>query len=391
MDVRPKQCSICATNTGVMTCSGCQQTFCGKHSLEHRQQLAGQLETVIREHQSLQPELERTPTNQTLLERINAWETESIAKIQAAARSARQDLQAMLERTKEPRVRMYQDMSTRLHSSRDADDYSEIELKRWMKQLQQLKSDLTQPAPMKLIENEWSAIKLINVKDTNHAANAPVSNTQERFSRVLGSVTLDGEGLVARRTNTDWNYEYVLGEQSYYEGRHTIPFRIERSGEPYNIFFGCISSAAFRNRISINSTSAVGWAGFNQVFQHGVHNSDPNSHGYQSNEIAVNDVLSLTFDCDKRQIELFHEDTNKRHILNVDVQQAPLPWQLLVMLADRDDCVRIVRPPALPPPIVNTTQNAPPKKAPVTQRKGKAPMARPRGKAPTRTSQARKT
>lgn len=399
IDVNQKQCSICARNTGVMTCSGCQQVFCGKHSLEHRQQLASQLDGMIREHDSLRPELERTPKDQTLSDRIDAWERESIAKIQTAARTARQDLLTMLEKAKEPRARIYQDMMAKLRSSREADDYSEIELKRWMKQLQQLKSDMTGPSPLKLVENEWAMIKLINIKDMSYGENVPKPNTQDRFSRIIGNVSLDGDGFLARHTSSDWNYEYVLGEQSYHEGRHTILFRIEKCGVPYNIFFGCISSDAIRNRISINSSSAVGWAGFNQVFRHGVRNGNLNWHGYYSSQIAAHDVLSLTFDCDKRQIELFHEDSNMRHILSVDVQQAPLPWQLLVMLTDKEDCVRILQPPVPPPtmqlPPIEPPRKGPPvaapKKAPVVQPKGKAPTVRPKGKAPARIPKTRKT
>ncbi|CAF4320120.1 unnamed protein product, partial [Adineta steineri] len=95
---------------------------------------------------------------------------------------------------------------------------------------------------------------------------------------------------------------------------------------------------------SINSQFTVGWFGFNQTYQHGIRNGNPTSHGYNSNTIATNDVLYMTFDCDKKQIELFHEDTNKRHILTVNTDKAPLPWQLLMMLTDKDDCVRILSP-----------------------------------------------
>lgn len=66
------------------------------------------------------------------------------------------------------------------------------------------------------------------------------------------------------------------------------------------------------------------------------------AYGYNSNEIEEKDVLQLTFDCDKRQIELFHERLNKTHILEFDIKKAPSRWQLLLILTHTKDCVRIL-------------------------------------------------
>ena len=67
-----------------------------------------------------------------------------------------------------------------------------------------------------------------------------------------------------------------------------------------------------------------------------------NLHGYNGDEITTDDVLHLTFDCDRRQIELLHERKNKRHTLLVDIAQAPFPWQLLLVLDYLGDSVRIL-------------------------------------------------
>ncbi|CAF0936027.1 unnamed protein product [Adineta steineri] len=342
-----KQCITCNNSIGVMTCNGCQQIFCGKHSLEHRHQLANQLDSIMREHSSLQREFERSSKEHNLFKKIDIWEREAVTKVHIAAETARFDLQQMIDKSRDPISKTYRDIAMNLGSSREADDYSENELNRWMNQLKQLKSEVTLPLQVTLVEDEWSIIKLIKIKHNDTEKNIPVSISQDRFSKVIGGVTLDNDGLLAKHTSNDWNYEYVLGEQHYSEGRHTILFKIEQSGIPYNIFFGCISSEAIQKRISINSQFTVGWFGFNQTYQHGIRNGNPTSHGYNSNTIATNDVLYMTFDCDKKQIELFHEDSNKRHILTVNTDKAPLPWQLLMMLTDKDDCVRILSPPKL--------------------------------------------
>jgi hypothetical protein len=65
-------------------------------------------------------------------------------------------------------------------------------------------------------------------------------------------------------------------------------------------------------------------------------------HGYNSDKIETYDVVSLTFDCDQQQIELYPERTKKIHELPVDLDKAPLPWQLLLILTYANDCVRIL-------------------------------------------------
>jgi hypothetical protein len=337
-----KQCVSCDKKAGIMTCNGCDQIFCGKHSIEHRQQLANQLDFIMQEHDLVQQEFGQLTNDHPLFKKIDTWERESIAKIQTVAEASRVDLQKMIDESKERLVETCRDIAINLRSSREADDYSETELNQWTERLKQLQLEITSPLSVKVIENEWSIIDLIATQNDNTDKSIFASITQDRFSKVIGSVAIDELGLLAKHTSDDWNYEYVLGEQLYSEGRHTVHFKIEQSGTPYNIFFGCISSRANQNRISINSPFTAGWFGYNQVYQHGNRVSNSDGHGYNSNEIAANDTIHLIFDCEKKQIEFFHEDSNKRHVLRVNINKAPLPWQFLMVLTDKDDCVRIL-------------------------------------------------
>jgi hypothetical protein len=345
-----KLCVTCSKSVGITLCEGCQQTFCGKHSIEHRHGLASQLDCIMQEHDLLQQELGQLFNEHSLFKKIDQWENESIRKIQVAAETARTDLRQIIEKSRERLSIVYRDIALNLRSSREADDYSEIDLTRWMEEFKQLQLQMVSFLPIKLVENERSVIRLISIqgydpeKNINHLSLKHVSPslTQERFSTVIGNVILDEEGLLAKHTNDDWNYEYILGERLYSEGRQTVLFKIEQSGTPYNIFFGCISSQAIQSIISVNSSFTLGWFGYNQIYQHAVRIDNSDLHGYSSQEIATNDILHLTFDCDKKQIELFHEDTNKNHVLRVNIAKTPFPWQLLMVLTDKDDCVRIL-------------------------------------------------
>ena len=70
------------------------KAFCGKHVIEHRQELAGQLDNIMQEHDLIQQEIEQPSlTINSLLKQIDKWEKESIAKIQVAAETARATLE----------------------------------------------------------------------------------------------------------------------------------------------------------------------------------------------------------------------------------------------------------------------------------------------------------
>jgi len=350
-----KQCVTCSKSGGIMTCNGCERTFCGKHVIEHRQELANQLDGIMQEHDLLQQELGRSSDEHFLLQKINQWEKESTTKIQIAAETARVDLREMIEKSKKQFSKACNDIAVILRNSREADDFSENDLSRWMQQLEELKLEITSSSSIQLIEDERSAIHLITIREKNTTKKNVASNendpflnylsnfvTQEKFSKVIGDAILSEGGLLAVCTGSKLGRTYVMGQQLYFQGRQSVRLKIEKSAMPFNIFVGCLSSRAIESRIRVNSPSATGWFGFNEVYQNGCVNRDHELHGYESDTIMTNDVLHLTFDCQQRQIELFHERINKRHILAVDVYKAPVPWQLLIVLRYADDSVRIL-------------------------------------------------
>jgi hypothetical protein len=349
-----KQCVTCSKSGGILTCNGCERTFCGKHVIEHRQELANQLDRIMQEHDLLQQELDRSSDEHVLLQRINRWEKESTTKIQVAAEAARVDLREMIEKSKKQLSKACNDIADNLRTSREADDFSENDLNRWMKQLEELKLEITSPSSIKLVEDERFAIHLITTREKNTIKNIASNRnesalkyssnivTQEKFSKAIGDATLSEGGLLAVYSGLGIGHAYVLGQQLSCQGRQTVRLRIEKSGTPFDIFVGCMSSKPIESEIRVNSPSVSGWFGLNEVYQNGCVNRDPQVHGYESDLIMTNDVLHLTFDCQQRQIELFHERINKRHILPVNVNKAPFPWQLLIALRYTLDSVRIL-------------------------------------------------
>jgi hypothetical protein len=345
-----KQCVTCSKNGGIMTCDGCQQSFCGKHSVEHRQELTNQLDGIMQEHDLLQQELGQSSIDNSLLKQINKWEKESITKIQVAAKVARADLQQILDRSKEQLSKACHDIAVNLHSSREADDFSENDLNQWIEQLKELKLEITSPLSLKLIEDEQSKISLIAIqcssftdkkpaksKQSSNLKNLTPDTAKERFSQVFGDVILEKEGIVAKHVGPRREYVHILGERLYSQGRQAVRFKIEFKDQ-YDIFFGCVSSQVVNDQIHYSSMASVGWFGCNQIYHHGK----INIKGYDSSKIRTNDVLSLTFDCEKQEIELYHERKNETYKLQIDIKKAPFPWQILVVLCCPNECVRIL-------------------------------------------------
>ena len=346
-----KQCVTCNKNGGVMICGGCEESFCGKHSAEHRHELSNQLDEIIQKHDLLQEELLQMSTENTLLMEINTWEKESIARIQANARTVREELQQGFERSRMKILKTCRDIAQNLRTSREADDFSEPDLRQWMEQLRKLKLELNSPSTFKLLHDQYSSIPLIKIEDiistrkeTNTLEYVPMWTnssaliSKERFSLVDGPVILEEEGTVARHLGSSTDYVHILGAQLYFHSQQTIRLRIQFIKPSYHTFLGCISSRITDKTVRFYSTYAAGWFGHNQVYHH----AQIKDNAYDSTLFHNNDILSITFDCDKQRIELHHERTNTKNRLKIDMTKAPLPWRLLVVLGRPNDCARII-------------------------------------------------
>ncbi|CAF0941976.1 unnamed protein product [Adineta steineri] len=350
-----KSCTTCNKGGIVMSCDRCEHTFCDKHVIEHRQQSTNQLNDLIREHDLLQDEIKHTSNSHFLFKAIDKWEKESMIKIQSTAEAARIELREMIETSKDRISSTCHDVVKNLQVSREAGQFCQDDLIRSMQQLKDIKMKIASPLPVNLVENKNSSIHLITIKGTDFmnkefekakiisiTKRVQTSHNQDKFSKVIGSATISEDGLLAKHNCQNSTFAYIIGQQLYSKGRQTIRFKIEHSQMPYNIFFGCISSQMNLNQINYNLSCVAGWFGYNEVYHHGSTSKDVQMHGYDSNKIETYDVLSLTFDCDEKQIELYPERTKKIHELSIDTDKAPLPWQLLVVLTYENDSVRIL-------------------------------------------------
>ncbi|CAF0766153.1 unnamed protein product [Adineta ricciae] len=347
--VDKRRCETCGKSNSTYTCDGCQSIFCQKHLLQHRQDLAYQFEDVMHNHELLGQDIEGSSNEYNYLRRISKWEQNAIQKVRSTAERAREEVRQILAKTKKRFMRISRAIALDLKASYKADDFQENDLKRWMTQLNDLRREIQSSDCLQLIEDQQSSISLIKIIHRklpdliNHDHKAPHSNpAKERFLKAAYPASVHNDGLIAKHIGDEMDYGHVIGTQFYSRGCHTIRLKILRSTTPYNIFFGCISSERIPSIMNYNSSFAVGWFGHNEIYQHGIWNNNARIHHYNSDDMQTNDIVCLTFDCDKKNIALFHERTNKTYKLAVNTDKAPFPWQLLVVLVNEGDSVKIL-------------------------------------------------
>jgi hypothetical protein len=346
-----KPCNKCDKGSGVTTCDGCQQSFCIKHVIEHRQELATHLEDIGQEHDLLRRDLTQDNAVHPLLTYIDEWEQESITKIQVAAEAARADLRLLLDQEKTGLKTVVDKMTNEMQSCRELDDYTEIDLHRWAEELKEFRQLLQRQITAEIVEDEnrSTAIQMIRIREQQPAyrAEKPAENqnyagagtmevNHERFRNFIGRIALSEDGLSATCLGAYWDGSNVYGNRLYSSGRHEVNFRIENKGG-HNLFFGIKTTSHDMTVQTLASPHAYGWWELDQAIEsvngHRVHND---------RNIRTGDVVTMIIDCDERQIRFEHHRINMITHLHVDPQKCALPWKIVVTLRSPGDSIRIL-------------------------------------------------
>ncbi|CAF3320039.1 unnamed protein product [Rotaria socialis] len=347
-----RPCSKCGKGSSIFTCHGCQQSFCRKHADEHRQELTDQVETLGQEHDILQRDINNETTHHPLLSRIDTWERESINKIQQVANQARHDLNKFIGQTKQSLKMTMDRLKSELQMSREAEDYTELDLKKWIDQLTQIRLDLEKSMSLYHLngdvnDDQKSIIHFISVEDTQSATtshrNSSINRNSiaaklEKFSRQDEAVKLSDEDLVATYSGSKLRRSAILfGANLYSKGKHLIRFRIERKTNG-NFYFGIVTHTQHDpESIFSTLTTAYGWWRCDYAVVLGVVRRK-----FSIIEILEGDEVTLSIDCDQRKIFLDHHRTQRSVQLLVDIDKCALPWKLVVALSSVGNCIRML-------------------------------------------------
>ncbi|CAF2194561.1 unnamed protein product [Rotaria magnacalcarata] len=340
-------CVKCSKGCGITTCNGCQQAYCINHFNQHRQELAIEVETLRQKHDRFRSNLDRKFTEHPLLLQINQWEQDAVNTIQTIAETARALLRELLNQTKNEIEKSMKNLTDALQSSRECDDYTEINIKKWTGQLRTLRETIESPPTILITENEKLVIPLISVHNQpstfatenfeNHTVTVENStHPSERFDQIVGKAITSEECRVITCNTWFVSYPTIYGSGRYSSGTHRLDYQIEKIGNS-SIFFGITSSLEGARENDENDTSVHGWWDLARTVVNGEAEK-----GDDQKFITTGDEVTLTIDCDDRQIQLQHHQTRRQVELNIDIEYCPLPWKTVIKLGSKGDCIRIL-------------------------------------------------
>ncbi|CAF1226495.1 unnamed protein product [Adineta steineri] len=355
-----KICATCRKGGDVFMCRGCRQTFCAKHVDEHRKKLSKEVDKLAEEHELLGRNMIRDSEVQLLVSIIDTWEQESIARINLAAETARTDLQKWTDRNNIEVKIPFERITNEVRSCQQADDYTETDLKRWIQQLEEYRNKMEKLPILDLIDDEGDTenIRLIKLKE-NHEESKEFGSTtnnsqytfeqsmisfqeptllvRERFDDVNGIATVSEDGLLATYSGPWLGHSGICGINLYSSGTHHIRFRLlEKFYDPP--FFGIITASQTNMEKVLESISTNGWWNLDLPIRNGE-----KDHRIPKDKIIRSyDELTLTVDCERKQIFLKHHRSRRLAHLPIDIRACPFPWKILVVLHRRGDAVRII-------------------------------------------------
>ena len=169
---RLQSCVKCPERRSQAMCGGCEQWFCRQHFLEHHKDLSRQMDDLTVEHGQLQQNLiaDHDDRRHPLFTRIDRWESDVIQRIKRVANEVRDQLRDLLRRSKRRVEASLRSIKDELQEERQMQNYTEIDLTRWMTQLRELRQQLDGSSTIELKNDQVPAtsadIPLIKLSTT---------------------------------------------------------------------------------------------------------------------------------------------------------------------------------------------------------------------------------
>jgi hypothetical protein len=142
------RCATCIQNSnnrktkpGITLCDGCRQSFCVSHFVEHRQTLNNTLDEIASQRDALRSRIGELPTriSKEHLKAIDDWESAMLQTVTDAAKDARQQIHHLIINEME---RECSELTSKITSFRDNDDYFETDLRVLQAKTERLNEEL---------------------------------------------------------------------------------------------------------------------------------------------------------------------------------------------------------------------------------------------------------
>jgi prefoldin subunit 5 len=151
--VNRMRCFTCGKENAITKCEGCSKTFCFNDFGNHRQELNKNLDEIETNRDLIRQQLnERTkePKTHPLLQQIDQWESESINKIKQAAEENRKSVFSFITKHNNRLENKLNELTDQLKQSRQENDFIEVNLDQWKKQLTQIQEELIKPSNIEI-------------------------------------------------------------------------------------------------------------------------------------------------------------------------------------------------------------------------------------------------
>ncbi|CAF4057960.1 unnamed protein product, partial [Rotaria sp. Silwood1] len=271
------------------------------------------------------------------------------------AQNARTTFQQLHNQPKNELKISFDKLTQEIRDCRESYDYTEVDIKKWIDQLKEFRQIIERPSIIKIDydNNITSAVKLIKVTGPQHSLlsftqeerlneNNNCTNEQmiaspsEKFSESFGDIELSTDGLSGRCLSSRWDGSCISGMGRYSSKIHYIRFRIENKTSNY-WFFGIITASQQLTSSISAVQSACGWWDLGYIVVNGK-----TKDGNRTKTMNSGDEVTLILDCDNRLIQLQHHGRNALVGIQIDLEQCPFPWKLVIRLDSEHDCVKIV-------------------------------------------------
>ncbi|CAF0927009.1 unnamed protein product [Adineta steineri] len=198
-----KRCFSCSRENNTYTCEGCSKRFCSIHIPEHHQRLNEELNHIIDDYNKFKQtinEQKQSPHDLSLVNQVNQWERNSIAKIQQKAKECREIVIKSSQTLLNDIEIKFNGLSEQIQRFQKENDFNENNLNHLRNQLRKMAKELNNPSNISIQQNSQTFISDIsiisskNLKFNKWKQNATTVAGGHGLGRKLNQVT-DPEGI----------------------------------------------------------------------------------------------------------------------------------------------------------------------------------------------------
>lgn len=187
-------CVYCNKEKLTYPCQGCSKNYCLDHLNEHRTDLNKLLGDIENQHDQFRQELndqKSNPSKHPLMQKINRWENDSVAKIKQTAEQCRVKLNACMNRFFLDMEKNWTHSTEQIKEMRQGNDFNEIDLNYLTQRLQKLQEELAQPACVYFERPSTVFINKISVQIAFHPGNEMVLHFSLLILRFLSRCPME--------------------------------------------------------------------------------------------------------------------------------------------------------------------------------------------------------